>query len=222
MTLHCAITYFDSESRTMGYLIGADGCTAVKELPDLSFSSDKSIRGTRSVGFRRGSYKTGFLTDAISAIEESRKSLENMFDDITDRKDYSEICALNNMDCSFLVARQADDFVGLYVISKYGDDAHKAIEMYRITPSLFDLESSSFGVLALCNTDCCEFKIDGLRLDYSAALKTIYGCLTLYNIKVDGVILDMVGSNYQPGVPTIFKVDQKEIRQVKDFEMPKE
>lgn len=124
MTIHCAITYFDSENESVGYLLGSDSRVTIKEISgdssqkkEIVFQVDKSFRGRETVGFIRGTI-LGDQNNPSAGFSRDMQSLENLFDDIEEGTDYSNVPLLQDSEQYVLmIGKQTNGFLDLYTVS---------------------------------------------------------------------------------------------------------
>lgn len=100
ITIHCAITYFDPDTKTTGYLIGADGRAEIHGKEE-TFQVDKSIRGKTTVGVIRGTFLSQDGEKLQDCFLKTLQSLEDVFDTITEDKDYSQNSILGSVENFF-------------------------------------------------------------------------------------------------------------------------
>ena len=178
MTIHCAITYFDQKTESVGYLLGSDSRAVYSErnsfIP-IECQVDKSILGKRTVGFVRG-----HLRGNNKDFSETLKILENNFENIEEGRNYSNLHQLKNFESYVLmIVKQTPEALDLFTISNAREsDLNVAKRLHRIIPQMFNTEDTWFWY-APYRLDYLELKTN--KMSFNEAKYSLKKLLTIYS-----------------------------------------
>ena len=187
MTIQCAITYFDKESETIGYLIGSDARAGLQEksgelrTTTLEVSIDKSFLGENFVGFVKGTIKGNGGEKGSEKCLTRLRSLNNLFNDIYGGMNYSHIPLLaERSGCGLFIAKQSNDLLELYRLSNFRNNSKTNVAriLHQVKPKMYYTAKKS---MAWYGPDCSSqyFVLRaGARLDAETAQKFLERVLT--------------------------------------------
>ncbi|MBI4919520.1 hypothetical protein HY837_06310 [archaeon] len=137
MTIHCVVSFFEKED--CGYLLGSDSCIGrvAKDKVVDHFLAEKAFFSENSIGVIGGAFSINSAKDVEKSFYSKMRSLDGVFEDVDEVKDYSHIPMLESAQkYRLFVAKRNQDGLKLYRVSSVGENQNKA----RIIHS-FDKES---------------------------------------------------------------------------------
>ena len=215
MTLHCAITYFDPETKSMGYLLGSD-CRAVAKQPERPseeevFSVDKSFKGKKTVGFIRGTLNVSGES-AQESFSGALESLERAFDDIDEGVDYSGVSVLSSSRYVLLIGKKSLNALELYTVSNQRDrEKNMAQLMFRLTPKMYSTEDHTRVWYSPNSRDYFVIEVSE-KLDVNRARDFLEKMLAVPDAEVRELLSIKQGSDL--GIPNIYQLDFQGIKKI--------
>jgi hypothetical protein len=206
--------YFDSESESVGYLIGSDSrAAAIKPLSDQRvFQADKSFCGKNTVGFIRGTL-SGTEAELQDGFFGRIQSLEEVFDDIDEGVDYSHVPLLKDSNMyALLVGKQSNASLDLFTVSNAREkDPNTAIRLHRLTPQMYHTENHALMWYALFTRDYVVMRSEK-KFGIKEAQELLVKLLTIPSDDLRqklGVELD-----YEAGKPNMYRIDFQGIQRI--------
>tara|TARA_Y100000310_G_scaffold345414_1_gene464726 strand:- start:5157 stop:5807 length:651 start_codon:yes stop_codon:yes gene_type:complete len=215
MTFHCAGTYFDDETQSVGFLIGSDSRMTTRDKSTLeirTFQVDKSFSGRRTVGFIRGTVpKDG--CEPEEKFKSEVDGLDDQFEEIDEGVNYSHISLLaRSKKYVLLIGKQSNESLDLYTVSNQRKkDPHVAKRLHRITLEMYHTEETSLFLGSFNDRDYIDLDIMG-RMDFNMAKTLMENCLRMNNDKAKELL--RVPLDYEPGEPNMYKLSFQGIEKI--------
>ncbi len=149
MTLHCIVSFFEKDDH--GYLLGSDsvigrlteGKVVEKFLAEKAFLSDNSI------GLIGGNFSLTAKSSLEEAFYSEMKSLDGVFEEVEELKDYSSIPLLKHaIKYRLFIAKRNPEHLKLYRISSVGDDKNKAKIIHSLEKDSYESSKIWYSVLS--------------------------------------------------------------------------
>ncbi|MBI4144263.1 hypothetical protein HY486_03380, partial [Candidatus Woesearchaeota archaeon] len=221
-TIHCAITYFDPETKSAGYLVGSDSRAAIKVVAGEALKNikkvfwvDKSFRGRDTIGVIRGRLlvKGREPQNKFSIV---MQSLENLFDGIDEGADYSDVPVLGDFEqYILLIGKRTNSTLDLYTVSNIRkDNLNIAKRLHRLTPEMYHTENGTLFWYAPNTPDYLEIRLSK-RCDAKEAQYFLEKLLTgPLSISMKRVL--KMDRGYDPGKPNIYRLNFQGILRISE------